>query len=158
MGRIRLAVILALAVVAVAACSKDSAAPRKMAEHQMEKALNQGDVKNAKVELGDKKNTDMTGLPETLHYPGAEPIAHVAGADPALKSETYILQTDASVADVSAFFKKALADYAPMSINETPQMVALTYYSKDNKSQVGVVIGSRNASGKTSMNVTLTTR
>jgi hypothetical protein len=155
MSRIRLAVMVALAVVIAAGCSKESDAPKQMAEGMMEKALSQGG-EQVKVKLPEKGSTDLTGLPETLRYPGAVPLAHVASEDPNTVGETFILQTDDSVSDVTAFFKKALADGRQTSLNETPQMVTMAYDSRDGKSAVGVVIGSRSPNGKISMNVTLT--
>jgi hypothetical protein len=155
MSRIRLAVMLALALVIAAGCSKDSDASRKVAENQMSKALSQTGEK-VKVALPDKKSLDLTGLPESLRYPGAEPLGHITGADPATNSETFVMQTDASLIDVVTFYKTALADYTLMAHNESPQMVTLAYATRDGKLEVGLVVGSRNQTGKTSMNVTLT--
>jgi hypothetical protein len=161
MSWIPLAVVLASAVVITAGCSKDSGdkqpVAERMGERMMEKALSQGGEK-VKVELGDKRSIDLTGLPETLRYPGAEPIGHVAGAEPGTNSETFVLQTSDVMSDVIAFYKSALTDYQLTSHMESPQMVTMAYTTRDGKSQVGLVIGSRNQSGKTSMNVTVTSK
>jgi hypothetical protein len=154
MSRFCLAVVLALAVVIAGGCSKESDAPRQVAEKQMSKALSQGDAKDVKVQLGDKRSTDLTGLPETLRYPGAEPLGHITGAE--ANSETFVLQTGDALADVVAFYKNALTDYQVTAHDETPQMVTLAYTTRDGNMQVGLVIGARNQTGKTSMNVTIT--
>jgi hypothetical protein len=153
-----LSLVLAAAVVLTAGCSGGAKTAEKSAEAMMEKALNQAGDGSTKLELGAAGTVDLSGLPENLRYPGAKPLSHVSSSSGDAKSDTYILQTGASVAEVAAHFKQSLPDWKQIHTTETGDMVSMAFESPDGAQMVSIMIGGDREKNLTTMNVTISAK
>jgi hypothetical protein len=146
---------LSVALVFSAGCSGSPSAGKKLAEKQMESALNQGGAGHAKVDIGSSGNVDLSGLPAEFHQPGAVGIAHVGGGEAAEKTDTYILQTDEAAGAVVAAYKQRLSGWKQVGIMEAPNATSITYETPDGKRHASVLVGTDQGTGRTSINVTV---
>ena len=150
-----LCLVLAAAVVFTADCTRRPEPAKKVAEAMMEKALNQGGDSKTKVDLGGSGSVDLSGLPENLRFPGAKALSHVSGMGGESKTETYIMQTDAPIAEVAAHFKSSLAGWKQVHLMEADQMTSMSFESADGSQNVSIMIGRNQQDAKTTMNITL---
>jgi hypothetical protein len=136
-------------------CSKNSPDGKGLAEKGMEKALDSGGQQGHKVDLGSKGSVDLSGLPETLRYPGAEALARVSAPGAEKPGTTYIMKTADAPSKVVSFYKKSLAGWTEVFVAETPEMSNLAYDSPDGGRRVSVVCGTDRKVGGTTLSITV---
>jgi hypothetical protein len=148
--------ILAVALVAGMGCSGRPSVGKRLAEKQMEGALNQAGGGHSQVDIGSSGSVDLSGLPAEFRQPGAAGIGHVGGGDANGKTDTYILQTDEAAGAVLAAYKQRLAGWKQVAFMEAPGATSMTLEAPDGTRHASVLVGTERRTGKTNISITLT--
>ena len=144
---------LALSLVVVigvgcAKCGKDVS--QKIAEKAIEGAINKSTGGRADIDVG--SNVDLTGLPATLHYPGAVAKGRFSMTGKEGSGTVYTFETKDPTASVVGFYKKALAGWKNSLTAEEADAVTLVYATENEKESATI-----NVSRDKDTNVTLFT-
>jgi len=147
--------VLSLAVVASFSCRKASEA---VAKKIAEKAIEGASGGKAKVDLGAVGGVDVSSLPEALRYPGAKGVAKFSMSGEEGKGTSYVFETADPVANVTAFYKKALVGWKTSMTMETEKGTVMGYVTPDEKQSAIITIGADDSKKKTTLSILYATK
>ena len=146
---IALCLVLSIVVVADVGCTKCSQdVSQKVAEKAMEGAVNKATGGKANIDVG--SNVDLSGLPATLHSPGAAAKARWSMSKDGSTGTVYTFETKDPTASVVDFYKKALAGWKNSSTMESGDATILIYGTEDEKESVTLTVTKEKDSNLTS--------
>jgi hypothetical protein len=147
---IALCLVLSFIVVANVNCMKcGESVSKKIAEKAMEGAVKAASGGKADISTGG--NVDLSGLPASLHYPGAVAKARWSMGGEGGSGTMYTFETPDPVANVVSFYKTALAGWKNASTMETGDATILVYGTEDEKQTASVTVAKDKDSGKTTL-------
>ncbi|GEM_PF-396184 len=158
MSRVSLmALCLALSFVVVAdvgcmKCGQDVS--QKIAEKAIEGAVNKTTGGKANIDVG--SNVDLSGLPATLHYPGAAAKARWGMSNEGTTGTVYTFETKDPTATVIDFYKKALAGWKNSSTMQNEDATILVYGTENEEEFVTVTVSRDKGSNMTSLTLLYT--
>lgn len=132
--------------VGCAKCGKDVS--QKIAEKAIEGAVDKATGGRASIDVG--SNVDLSGLPATLHYPGANAKARWSNSSKEGTGTVYTFETKDPTASVIDFYKKALAGWKNSSTMESGDATVLVYGTEDEKQSVALTVTKEKDSNLTS--------
>lgn len=133
------------------ACGLGDKIQEKAGEAVAEKLIEAG-APGLDVDLsGSGSSVDLTGLPETLRYPGATAVGKFAASSGDGAGGMYMLQSDASKQQVVDWYKHALSGFQQQATMETGEGVMLIYSTADESQSATVTIAPED--GKTSISI-----
>jgi hypothetical protein len=146
---------LSLAMVASFSCRKAS---ESVAKKIAEKAIEGASGGKAKVDLGATGNIDISGLPETIRYPGAKAIGKFSVSGEEGKGTSYIFETADPAGNVTAFYKKALTGWKTSMTMESENGVVMGYATPDEKQSAIITVAADEKKSKTTVSIIYTTK
>ncbi len=143
---IALCLVLSLAVVTGVGCTRcGQDVSQKMAEKAVERATGG----KANIDVG--SNVDLSGLPVTLHYPGAAAKARWSMSKEGTTGTVYTFETKDPTTAVIGFYKKALAGWKNSSTMESDGATVLVYGTENEKEFVTLTVSKEKESNMTSL-------
>lgn len=144
-----LCLVLSFVVVADVGCMKcGQDVSQKIAEKAIEGAVNKTTGGKANIDVG--SNVDLSGLPATLHYPGAAAKARWSMSGKEGTGTVYTFETKDPTTSVVDFYKKALAGWKSSSTMENEDATILVYGTENEKEFVTLTVSKDKDSNLTS--------
>ena len=122
---------------------------QKIAEKAIEGAVNKTTGGRANIDVG--SNVDLSGLPESLRYPGAAAKARWSMSKEGTTGTVYTFETKDPAASVVDFYKKALAGWKNSSTMESGDATIMSYGTENEKEFVTLTLSREKDSNTTSL-------
>lgn len=140
--------LLILALVAGINCKNPA---ESVAKKAAEKTLEAASGGKAKVDLGSGGNIDLSGLPATMHYPGAKAISRFSLSGEEGKGASYVFETSDPASTIIAWYRKSLTGWKEQATMETADGNMVAFTEPGEKRNVLITIGKNKDKGNTTL-------